>query len=129
MIDILPCRTTAGQFAIPPGDGRSTLQGRHFAKPLAEIAVKLSIRGVVAVVKGSALLVRHDLSGLLYGTATCFLDAAPDARSDARKEGDAIRGAFGGVGEDDRLVVNVGLELAPESGACSAAGGADFADG
>ena len=30
------------------------------------------------------------------------LDAAPDSRADAGQEGDAVGGAFGGVGQDDR---------------------------
>src|SRR5699024_909128 len=58
-----------------------------------------------------------------------FFHAVPDAGADAGEEGDAVGGAFAGVGEDQGLFVDVGLQLTPEVGAGAAARGADLGDG
>src|SRR5688500_18651331 len=55
-------------------------------------------------------------------------DVVPHAGSHAGEDRDAVSGALGGVGQHDRLLVDIGLELAPEGAAGAAAAGADVGD-
>jgi hypothetical protein len=82
----------------------------------------------VPIVLLGDFLARRHFCRLSNTRCTSLFDVVPDAGADAGQEGDAVRGAFGGVGEDDRLLVDVGLQLPPEIAAGAAAAGADLGD-
>ena len=80
-------------------------------------------------VGGGLFFVGGDAGDGFDGGFGGLFDRGPDAGADAGEECDAVGGAFGGVGENNGEVVDVGLEVPPEVGACAAARGADFMNG
>jgi hypothetical protein len=103
-------------------------QLRHLAKAGLQVRVQLRINAVVPVVEGGRLGLRRDLLRLLDRALAGLLDARPHAGADAGQQGDAVSGTLGGVREDDRLLVEVSLELSPEVAARPPAAGADLGD-
>ena len=102
------------------------------APPSPQSVLQVAVQLVVDARSGGRRAAAASCSGrsscvCLIDALAGLFDAVPHAGADAGEQRDAVGGAFGGVGEDDRLLVDVGLELAPEVAARAAAAGADLA--
>src|SRR5262245_47509449 len=71
---------------------------------------------------------RRDAGGL-HNRLAGFVDTRPDACADAREQRRAVRRALFGGYRFHRAAVDVGLNLPPQRGSCTAAADADPLDG
>src|SRR5262249_41283102 len=104
-------------------------QCRDLRESVLQVCVQLAIYVVMPLVARGSFLIGTSLLSFINRTVASLLDRAECAGSDAGEDGDAVGGTFGGVGHDDRAVVDVGLELPPECRARAAAAGAHLSDG
>src|SRR6202000_1604798 len=105
---------------------KSSGQRRPLAEAALQVTIQLAVDREVSIVKRGRLLIRLDRRGALDASLRGLGDIAPDAGSDAGQNRNAIGGTFRGVGQDDRQVVDICLQLTPERAASPAARGSDF---